>query len=217
MESAEWIQHLLIITLTVASEDQDDAGKSWHRLSFHDKNLKAWVCRSVALIFLFLLHYDGGLSKAFWCYLYKAKSNKMYSKLVLTHPYYYCFFKTLESRILNKAQNFSHLLHSCWETSMTLKAQYLNIPSWGIRKTSSSVQFSSVQSLSHVSLRPHEPQHARPPCPSPTPRVYSNPCPSSRPSNHLILCHPLLLLSSIRPSIRVFSSESTLHMRWPKY
>ena len=37
------------------------------------------------------------------------------------------------------------------------------------------------------------------------------------PSNHLILCCPLLLLSSIFPSIRVFSNESTLHIRWPKY
>ena len=37
------------------------------------------------------------------------------------------------------------------------------------------------------------------------------------PSNHLILCRPLLLLSSIFPSIRVFSSESALHIRWPKY
>ena len=37
------------------------------------------------------------------------------------------------------------------------------------------------------------------------------------PSNHLILCRPLLLLPSILPSIRVFSSESALHMRWPKY
>ena len=36
-------------------------------------------------------------------------------------------------------------------------------------------------------------------------------------SNHLILCHPLLLLPSIFPSIRVFSSESVLHIRWPKY
>ena len=36
------------------------------------------------------------------------------------------------------------------------------------------------------------------------------------PSNHLILCHPLLLLSSIFPSIRVFSNESALHLRWPK-
>ena len=37
------------------------------------------------------------------------------------------------------------------------------------------------------------------------------------PSSHLILCHPLLLLPPIPPSIRVFSSKSTLHMRWPKY
>ena len=37
------------------------------------------------------------------------------------------------------------------------------------------------------------------------------------PSNHLILCHPLLLLPSMFPSIRVFSSESALHIRWPKY
>ena len=37
------------------------------------------------------------------------------------------------------------------------------------------------------------------------------------PSNHLILCHPLLLLPPIPPSITVFSNESTLHMRWPKY
>ena len=38
-----------------------------------------------------------------------------------------------------------------------------------------------------------------------------------RPSNHLIFCHPLLLLPSIFPSIRVFSKESALHIRWPKY
>ena len=37
------------------------------------------------------------------------------------------------------------------------------------------------------------------------------------PSNHLILCHPLLLLSSIFPNIRVFSNESVLYIRWPKY
>ena len=69
------------------------------------------------------------------------------------------------------------------------------------------------------SSRLHEPQHARPPCPLPTSRVYSNSCPSSlvMPSNHLILCHPLLLPPSVFPSMRVFSSESVLHIRWPKY
>ena len=40
---------------------------------------------------------------------------------------------------------------------------------------------------------------------------------SVMPSNHLIFCHPLLLLTSIFPSIRVFSIESALHIRWPKY
>ena len=40
---------------------------------------------------------------------------------------------------------------------------------------------------------------------------------SVMPSNHLIFCHPLLLLPSIIPSIRVFSNESVLHIRWPKY
>ena len=40
---------------------------------------------------------------------------------------------------------------------------------------------------------------------------------SVMPSNHLILCHPFLLLPSIFPSIRIFSNESALHIRWPKY
>ena len=56
-------------------------------------------------------------------------------------------------------------------------------------------------------LRPHGLQHARPPCPSPTPAVYSNSYPlieSVMPSNHLILWCPLLLLPSIFPSIRTF-------------
>ena len=43
------------------------------------------------------------------------------------------------------------------------------------------------------------------------------PIESAMPSNHFILCHPLLLLPSIFPSIRVFSNESALHIRWPKY
>ena len=67
------------------------------------------------------------------------------------------------------------------------------------------------------SLRPHGLQHTRPPCPSPTPRVYPNSSPLIRSSNHLILCRPLLLLPSIFPSIRVFSNESAPHIRWPKY
>ena len=78
--------------------------------------------------------------------------------------------------------------------------------------------YSSVQlSCSVVSdcLRPHELQHTRLPCPSPSHRVCS--IETMMPSNHLILCRPLLLLPSIFPSIRVFSSESLLQIRWPEY
>ena len=68
------------------------------------------------------------------------------------------------------------------------------------------------------SLQPHESQDARPPCPSPTPGVHSlTSIESVMPSSHLILRHPLHLLPPIPPSIRVFSKESTLRMRWPKY
>ena len=68
------------------------------------------------------------------------------------------------------------------------------------------------------SLQPHGLQHAQPPCPSPTPGVYSNSCPLCQWCHpHLILCCCLLLLPSIFPSIRVFFSESVLPIRWPKY
>ena len=82
------------------------------------------------------------------------------------------------------------------------------------------IQFSQFsRSVVSDSFWHHESQHSRPPCPSPTPRVHPDSCPSSQlmPSSHLILCRPLLLLPPIRPSIRVFSNESTLCMRWPKY
>ena len=79
----------------------------------------------------------------------------------------------------------------------------------------SRVQFSC--SVLSNSLQPHGLQHTRLPCPSPTPGVYSNSCPSVMLSNHLILCLPLLLLTLVFPNIRVFSNESVLCMRWPKY
>ena len=81
-------------------------------------------------------------------------------------------------------------------------------------------QFSSVQSLSRVRL------FATPwivACQASLSITNSQSSPklmsikSVMPSSHLILCHPLLLLPPIPPSVRVFSNESTLHMRWPKY
>ena len=80
--------------------------------------------------------------------------------------------------------------------------------------------FSSVQSLSHVWL------FATPWTAALQASLSFNNCwtllklmsiESVMPSNHLILCHPLLLLPSILPSIRAFSNESLLRMRWPKY
>ena len=69
------------------------------------------------------------------------------------------------------------------------------------------------------SLWPHEPQHARPPCPSPTPGVHPNLCPLSQWYHPTISSSvvPFSLLPSIFPSIRVFSNESALCIRWPKY
>ena len=75
----------------------------------------------------------------------------------------------------------------------------------------SSVQFSC--SVMSNSLLPHGLQHTGPPRPTPTLRVYLNSCPS----NNLILCCPLLSPPSIFTSIRVFSNESALRIRWPKY
>ena len=81
-------------------------------------------------------------------------------------------------------------------------------------------QFSSVQLLSHVRLfaTPWTAAHQASLSISNS-RSLPNPMSieSVMPSNHLILCRPLLLPSSIFPSIRVFSSESALHIRWPKY
>ena len=68
------------------------------------------------------------------------------------------------------------------------------------------------------SLRPYGLQCARPPCPFTDYRSLLKfmSIESVMPSNHLILCRPLFLLPSIFPSIRVFSNESILHIRWPK-
>ena len=80
------------------------------------------------------------------------------------------------------------------------------------------LQFSSVQSLSHVRLFATPWTAARQASLSITnSQSRSKPMVSVMPSNHLIFCHPLLLLPPIPPIIRVFSNESALHIRWPKY
>ena len=69
-----------------------------------------------------------------------------------------------------------------------------------------------------LTLQPNGLQHARIPCPSRSLSLFKlMPIALVMSSNHLILCHPLLLLLSIFPSIRVFSNELALRIRWPKY
>ena len=112
-------------------------------------------------------------------------------------------------------------IHSCGklvpnskENRRTSKEIWLSGP---ICMWSCSVQFSC--SVVSNSLRPHGLQHTRPPCPSPSPRVYSNSCTLSW------WCHPTISSSVITfsshlqsfPTIRVFSNESVLLLRWPKY
>ena len=86
--------------------------------------------------------------------------------------------------------------------------------------TSLIIQFSSVQSLSHVRLLATPWIAACQASLSITNSQSSlklTSIESVMPSSHLILCHPLFFLPPISPSIRVFSNESTLRMRWPKY
>ena len=81
--------------------------------------------------------------------------------------------------------------------------------------TNSMDMFSSVHFSCSVMSDFLRPQYAKLPCPSPFPRQCSNSCPES--IQNFILSHPLLLLPSILPSIRVFSNESALRLRWQKY
>ena len=107
-------------------------------------------------------------------------------------------------------------IYSPWDTNLLWGFWLIQS---GVSSLNSYIFFSSVQSLSHVQL------FATPwitacqaSCPSPTPRVHwLMSIESVMPSSHLILCCPFLLLPPIPPSIRVFSNESTLRMRWPKY
>ena len=109
------------------------------------------------------------------------------------------------------------LLYFCCSSLNRLGKPILlvNLIRWTKFRTCS-VQFS--RSVVSNPLQPHESQHARSPCSSPTPGVYSTHV--HRVSDAIQPSHPLLSPSPpapIPPSIRVFSNESTLRMRWPKY
>ena len=106
--------------------------------------------------------------------------------------------------------NINQYSHQGEQYGESFKKLELELPSFSL------VQFS--HSVMSNSLQPHGLQHYRHPCPLPSSRGCSKSCPLSHmmPSNRCILCHPLLLLPSIFPSIRVFSNESALQIRQPK-
>ena len=91
----------------------------------------------------------------------------------------------------------------------------MTLKNW--RNLQLTVKFS--HSVVSDSLRPHGLQHVKLTCPSPNSQnlLKLMSIDSVMPSIHLILCHPFLLLPSIFPSIKVFSNESALHIRWPNY
>ena len=116
--------------------------------------------------------------------------------------------------------NLGSQKHCCceyWWTSLYLNTCFKFfgcISRSGVAKTYDN----SVQSVMSDSLWPHGLQHTRLPYPLPTPGACSNSCPSSWWCHSTISsCYLLLLLPSVLPSIRVFSNESVLHIRWPKY
>ena len=107
-----------------------------------------------------------------------------------------------------------------WKHILCSGMRKVGINKIAILLLSASVQFSSVQSLSHVWLFVTPWTAASQASLSITNSRSSLKLMSIKsvmPSNHLILCRPLLLLPSIFRSIRVFSNESMLHIRWPKY
>ena len=122
--------------------------------------------------------------------------------------YFFLFFFFSSS---SQVESIKHLFSFiCWEKSETIFWKSITFY----------LQFSSVQSLSHVrlfaALRTAEHQASLS-----TTNSWSllklMSIESVMPSNHLIFCCPLLLLPSVFPSIRVFSKESALRIRWPKY
>ena len=133
-----------------------------------------------------------------------------------------CLKVKSESEVAQACPTLSDPMHCSLPGSSVHGIFQARVLEWVVISFSREMLFSSVQfshSVVSNSLWPHESQHARPPCPSPTPWAYSNSCPSSR------WCHPAISSSvvpfsscpPIPPSIRVFPSESTLHMRCLKY
>ena len=144
---------------------------------------------------------------------YSVLSRAPYALQQVTATYLFIY-----SSVYNPIFHCLRTCHTIFSNSCTTWHCHWQCPTVAVSLHTHSVHFR--HSVESNSLWPHGPQHIRPPCPSPTPGVYSNSCPLSQwchPAISFILCRPRLLLPSIFPSIRVFSNESVLRIRWPKY
>ena len=140
---------------------------------------------------------------------------KLFFSVLSIFDLQHCLLPTIKA-LLSPWMPVSHYLSASLSSNTLLEADKLtNTHSWFFHS-----QFSSVQSLSRVPLFVTPWTTARQASLSITNswsllKLMS--IKSVMPSSHLILCRPLLLLPPIPPSIRVFSNESALRMRWPKY
>ena len=123
--------------------------------------------------------------------------------------------------ILHVSTSFSQIFPPSPSLSVTHSSHFFSSSIRLLVETETFIVFSSVQFSDSVvsdSLQPHGLQHARPPCPSATPGVYSNSCPLSQ------WCHPTISSSVVPFSVHLqsfpasgSSNESALCIRWPKY
>ena len=139
--------------------------------------------------------------------------------LIMRHQHYKCFDLKHSKKLLGKVAKSSKKKWRKIKIANSQKKKY----KYQINTHTKKIPhhwFSSVQSLSHVWLFGTPWTAAHQPSLSITNSQSSPKLMSIKlvmPSSHLILCRPLLFLPSIPPSIRVFSSESTLRIKWPKY
>ena len=136
---------------------------------------------------------------------------------------HYTLYSLLSGLCCIKYQHIFMPLNYCYFISHFIQSDSsFNFAHYSFQKlfTLTWFQFSSVQLFSRVRLFA-TPRIAAHQASLSITNSWSPPKPMSiesmMPSNHLILCHPLLLLPSIFPSMRVVSNESTIHIRWPKY
>ena len=174
------------------------------------------------MLYLFMMQISLGAQTSMYVKIPSRTCYSVYSWAFLTEILIHFGWGGPRNMHLNSPSGYSECKWSTGHTLINteLYLNFLHIFHPYLFHLSLLTQFSSLQSLSHVWLFATPWTAARQASLSIT-NSWSLPKPMSiesvMPSNHLILCRPLLLLPSIFPSIRVFSNESVIRIRWPKY